>query len=75
MQNISLEQKYFTNKRIIYESKYLEDCLYNCLDTPGKQISQFFDIIVQNSRNSSLEQALKLYKKRKFQRNFVRYKI
>ena len=41
---------------------YLEDCLYNCLDTSGKKIPHFFGIIVQNSRNSRLEQA-KIVKK------------
>ena len=26
------ELKYFTNKRKLYECKYLDDCLYNCFD-------------------------------------------
>ena len=28
-----LEKKYFANERILYECMYLEDCIYNCLDT------------------------------------------
>ena len=34
-----LEQKYFTYKRILYESKYLEDCLHSCFDTSGKKLT------------------------------------
>ena len=37
-----LEETLFTNKRILYEFKYLEDCLYNCLDTSGKKIAIIF---------------------------------
>ena len=35
--HFALELKFFTNKIVLYESKYLEDCLYNCFDTSGKK--------------------------------------
>ena len=53
---------------------YLEGCLYNCLDTSGKKLPKFFDIIVQNSRNSRFKQA-KIEKRPLYSANFVRYKI
>ena len=34
--------KYFTNKRILHESKYLDACLYNCFDTSGQNITLIF---------------------------------
>ena len=42
---------------MLHEYKYLKVCLYNYLNISGKKIPYFFDIIVQNSRNSRLEQA------------------
>ena len=35
----------------------LKDGLYNCCDTLGKKVPEFFDNIVQNTRNPRLEQA------------------
>ena len=29
----------YTDKRKIFECVYLEDCLYNCLDTSGKSVN------------------------------------
>ena len=46
---ISLIREFYMNV------KYLENCLYNCFDTSGKN-TLIFDIMVQTSKNSRLEQ-------------------
>ena len=46
----------------IFESKYLEDCLYNCLDTPGKKIHNFLISLSKITENHVLNK-LKAYKR------------
>ena len=33
-------------KRILYKCKYLEDCLYNCLDTSGKKQKNYHNFLI-----------------------------
>ena len=56
-----LEKTCFTNKRILCECKYLEDCLDNCFNTSGKKVTLIFCYYRPNSRNSRLEQAKWVY--------------
>ena len=58
-----LKKKYFTNKRILYECKYLEDCLYNCLDTSGLKKYHNFLILLSKIAEIHALNKLKLYKK------------
>ena len=64
-------RKYFTNKRISYECKYLEDCFYNCFDTSNRN-DPIFDTIVQNSKNPRLEQIKTVLKGADFKRKISR---